>query len=183
MASILVRPSSLQPNSQLIAIISFVHRYGDGIKVAGVVYVHAIAPDRMTEGHASGLEIFQKICGEEALPSIVLATSRWDIGQPERRLEREGELRNELWKHMLDGPQRATMLRLDNSTDSALEIVKTIVGNMTGPTPYGTVLLLQRQIVEEKKSYAKTDAGLIAKPRTGPLDNVIAVFKRFLRLR
>jgi hypothetical protein len=135
-------------------------RYGIGIKVAGVVYVHAIWGERMTESHTSGLGLLQKICGEDALPSIVLATTRWNIGIPECDLKkREGELRDGLWKGMLDGS--ATMLRLDDKTDSALNVVKKIFCSMSGPRAKGMALLLQRQIVDERKPYGKTSAGQV----------------------
>jgi hypothetical protein len=81
----------------------------------------------------------------------------WDFCHgTESALSRVGELRDSEWKGMLNGG--ATPLRLDNSSQSAIEVLKTVVNSMTGET----ILLLQRQIVDEKRPYAKTDDARIA---------------------
>ncbi|KAJ2914235.1 hypothetical protein MD484_g6179, partial [Candolleomyces efflorescens] len=152
--------------------------YSNQIKVAGVVYLHSIAGGRFTDSHASGFEIFKSICGEDSLPTIVLATTRTEICSPAQRSEREGHLRAEVWKGMLDHPPKATMTRLENSSSSALEVVKIILTSMNGVTP----LLIQRQIVDDKKSYNKTDAARTARPQNGSgLSKVVNMFRQFIQ--
>jgi hypothetical protein len=157
-------------------------RYGIGIKVAGVVYMHAIGGERMTASHTSGLDIFQKICGKDAFPMIVLAATRSNLCTQPDLMKREGHLRNELWKGMLDGG--AAMHTLDNTADSAYDVVKTIFRRMSGPPAKLTVLWLQQQIVDEGRTYAKTSAGLMtAKQRAGfSLTKLVDMFRRFFGL-
>jgi hypothetical protein len=78
---------------------------------------------------------------------------------------------------MLDGHAKATMTRLQNTPTSALAVVKIVFEKMNGAP-----LLLQRQIVDDKKSYTKTDAGRAAKPQSGSgLSRVITTFRQFIR--
>jgi hypothetical protein len=131
----------------------------------------------MTGGHACGLEIFKKLCGEEALPGITLAATWSELYHPERGSSMESDLRTGIWQDLLSGPQRAAMVRLENRPSAAFEVVRGIIDNM----PYssqGIVLLLQRQIVDKKKAYDKTAAGLIAKPRTE--FSLADIFKNFI---
>jgi hypothetical protein len=123
----------------------------------------------MTDSQASGLEIFKRICGEDAIPNIILATTRWDMCQTESvsPVQRENELRNTFWHSMLSGPQQAGLVRLYDSPSSALDVVKKIINHTLASV--GTVLLLQRQIVDERKSFVKTDAGLLVRPRSESL--------------
>lgn len=167
-----------------LRLIICIGRYGSGVKVAGVVYMHAIVPERMTEGNASGLEIFRQLCGEESLPGVILATTWWELCHTELGTSREGELRNEVWQQFLSGPQRAAVVRLENTPGSALNLVKEIVDKMPNPdiSAGGRVLRLQHQIVDRKKAYDKTDAGLAAKPRSeSRLANAARIFRSWIR--
>jgi hypothetical protein len=131
----------------------------------------------MTEGIASGLEIFRQICGEESLPGVILATTWWDLCETELGTLREDELRNDVWQKFLTGPQRAAVVRLQNTPSSALYLVRDIVNRIPDPI----VLRLQHQIVDRKKSYEKTDAGLIAKPRAEfSLAKAASIFRSFI---
>jgi hypothetical protein len=138
----------------------------------------------MTDGNASGLEIFRQLCGEECLPGVILATTWWELCRTELGSSREGELRSEIWQQFLSGPQSAAVVRLENTPSSALNLVKAIVDKMpnSDSSAGGIVLRLQHQIVDRKKSYDKTDAGLVAKPRSeSSLAKAVSVFRGFIQ--
>jgi hypothetical protein len=90
---------------------------------------------------------------------------------------REDELCNNVWQKFLTGLQRAAVVRLQNMPSSALYLVRDIVDRIPNPI----VLRLQHRIVDRKKSYKKTDAGLIAKPRAEfSLPKAASLFRSFI---
>lgn len=72
-------------------------------------------------------KMFQELCGEEAYPNVLLVTGMWDTVTSEVGNSREGELATKdiFFKPVLD--KGATMMRHDNTRDSALAIIQNLV--------------------------------------------------------
>jgi hypothetical protein len=99
------------------------------------------------------LDMFQKLCGSDALSSIILVTTHWSSFNDDDFYEsqdKEEELRREYWKALLK--RGSKMLRFDNTYSSAWNIIDSL--------PETTVSLeIQREMVDEGKSLPETAAG------------------------
>ena len=92
-----------------------------------------------------------KLCGYEALKNVILVTNMWgevsrDIGEAH-----EEELSNKFFKLAL--ANGAQMVRHNNSTKSARQIVRRIVANRP------VALRIQQELVDEQKDIVNTTAG------------------------
>ena len=97
--------------------------------------------------------MFRKLCGAEKLRNVLLVSSKWDVVQEERGAEQEKELCSEetFWKSMII--QGATVLRYNNRTVTAMNLIQTIVSNNP------SALKIQKQLVDDQVPLVKTDAG------------------------
>jgi hypothetical protein len=118
--------------------------------------MYPIYPGRITRNDVSNIKVFQKNCGEGGLSKVILATTRWNACPKANGESREKEVWSSFWNGRADPPlQERTMARLDNSPDSAGEVIETILGRMEDS---GVVLSLQKQLVDKRKSLPQTDA-------------------------
>ena len=108
----------------------------------------------MSGAMLTDLFVFRKLCGREGLSSVILATTMWDHVRASDGDRREAELKttDRFWGDMVRVGSR--VMRHTNDRNSALNIIDSlIVRNMT------TVLEIQREMVDEKKSLENTAAG------------------------
>ncbi|KAF2728664.1 hypothetical protein EJ04DRAFT_538290 [Polyplosphaeria fusca] len=125
------------------------------IKLTGIVYLHRILDVRIGGTGARNIRMFKKLCGQESLGSVVLATTMWDfLPDPTKGHEREAELKREklLWKPMID--LGSEMMRQDNGRLSAMKIIEYLM-NRSKPV----VLEIQREMVDQKMQLGQTAAG------------------------
>ena len=129
-------------------------RYHDGMKLAGIVYLHEISQDRITGTARKNLTLFKKLCGEGAVNYVVLATTKWNrLGSKTIGRQREIELRDIFWKNML--LNGSSMSRFDDTRESAQKIVRDILINRSTDV----TLRIQEELVDLKKYLPQTDAG------------------------
>ena len=98
------------------------------------------------------LEMFQNLCGTEALKNVVLVTTMWDKVGEEEGKNRENELTARYWKEMIDLGCRTS--RFYNNTKSALDIVSQFQDARCTST-----VLLQKEMVDLHIELAETSAG------------------------
>lgn len=125
------------------------------IKLTGIVYLHRILDARVGGAGIRNLRIFEKLCGDDGLGSVVLATTMWDcIINEEIENQREAELKTSpiFWKHMLD--QGSTVFRQDKGRKSAMGIVRYLVEKRRPVT-----LNIQREMVDKNLQLGQTGAG------------------------
>jgi hypothetical protein len=150
--------------------------YSKSVRLAGIIYLHRIIDPRMQGTALKNLRMFQKLCGDGNLGSVVLATTHWhnDEGGPavteKQGQERIKELidRKDFWGGMVK--HGSHVLKHDGSKASALNIVSMLVDQKIK-----VVLDIQRQMVEEHKNLDDTDAGQALR------GELIAERKRFER--
>jgi hypothetical protein len=150
--------------------------YTKAVRLAGIIYLHRIIDPRMQGSALKNLRMFQKLCGDGNLGSVILATTHWHNrdGGPavteEVGRERVKQLidREDFWGSMVHRGSR--VLRHDGSKASALAIVSTLVDQKIKVT-----LDIQRQMVDQHKSLDDTDAGQALR------GELIAERKRFER--
>ncbi|KAM6479274.1 P-loop containing nucleoside triphosphate hydrolase protein [Trichoderma sp. SZMC 28011] len=100
--------------------------YQAQIRLAGIVYLHRITDNRMGGTALKNLSIFKKLCGDEGLSCVVLATTMWGLVSPEEGERREHDLstKPEYWAGMVS--RGSKVLRLDKGTISALAVMEHI---------------------------------------------------------
>lgn len=97
--------------------------------------------------------LFRKLCGEHGLQNVIIVTTRWADVPLETGLKREEQLRSQdnLFRPAIENG--ATLLRHDNTIQSAYDILEQLVRRQ--PVP----LRIQMELVDEKKDISETAAG------------------------
>jgi hypothetical protein len=132
--------------------------YQNKVRLAGIIYLHRITDPRMGGSALKNLYMFQRLCGDRGLSSVILATTMWtglegtDAGQEVGR-KREEELRMpQFWGSMVD--RGSEIVKHDGTKKSAHSIISRLVDKGTQ-----VVLDIQVQLVEENKTLDETSAG------------------------
>ena len=106
----------------------------------------------MTGSALKNLEVFASLCGQKAMPHVILATTMWDeLKDKNTGVQREKELKTDFWKGMLADGCRTE--RFDNTYESAWHIVGSLAKKDRAP------VLLQREIVDIQLRLNETQAG------------------------
>lgn len=97
--------------------------------------------------------MFCSLCGEKALANVAIVTTRWDKEQTDIAAAREEELKDDskFLKPALE--KHARLFRHDNTRDSAIRIIRSVLTNT--PIP----LLIQQELIDLSKDLADTTAG------------------------
>ncbi|KAK7739030.1 hypothetical protein SLS53_005928 [Cytospora paraplurivora] len=109
-----------------------------GILLKGIIYIHRISDIRFGRSAVKTLEIFQKLCGKDALKNVLLVTSRWQDIDQQTGVERERQLREKFWSFMLRSG--SNMSRFHGDRDSAVGLVSQLLAKES------IVLEIQREI-------------------------------------
>ncbi|KAF9765174.1 hypothetical protein IL306_002584 [Fusarium sp. DS 682] len=128
--------------------------YMNNVKLSGIIYLHRIKDERMTNAIMRNLTMFRNLCGDAAFENVILATTFWDELQDESKgAAREHELIStpEWWGYMSNKGSRTR--RFLNTRESALDIVSELVD-----LPAVT-LQIQEEIVEQGLGVDQTTAG------------------------
>ena len=67
--------------------------YKHNLKLAGIVYVHRITDNRMTNTLLRNLSVIRNLCGEEPLKNVTLLTTHWDVADRKVAKSREQEMK------------------------------------------------------------------------------------------
>lgn len=126
-----------------------------------IVYLHRVTDDRMSGSSLKNLNMFKKLCGEEAYRHICLATTMWsNLNGPNLSFDtgvaREKELlsRKDWWGLMSD--RGSFVIRHDGSKDCAMKIIDNLIERRAqGPV----TLDIQKEMIDDKKSLEDTAAG------------------------
>ena len=138
------------------------------MKLGGIIYLHNISQPRMLGSDRQNLEVFQDLCGNKVLSSVIIGiTKSGDIPQ-EVSEKRCNELSSTYWKEMIEAG--ATVYPLGNDTTSAQRLLTIILQNIklsTSPSEPRTevveiqnqVVEIQNQVVDQAKLVPETKAG------------------------
>ena len=123
------------------------------MKLTGIIYLHEISLARMPGRAFKNLNMFRKLCGDEALKNVVLGTTKWDDVTPEVGQQREMQLRDDFWKEMIG--HGSVMMQVRNDPEhSPWKIIDQILSS-----PIIESVLIQKEIVELQKIIPQTKAG------------------------
>jgi hypothetical protein len=106
----------------------------------------------MTGSLLKNLQIFASLCGQKAMPNVVIATTMWGKVEKVEGEEREEELKSDFWKDMLANGCRAE--RFENTYESAWQVVGRLAQKDR------TELLLPAEIVDDGLRLNETKAGV-----------------------
>jgi hypothetical protein len=133
--------------------------YSRGTRLAGIIYLHRITDIKMFGSAKRNLRMFKKLCGDENLNSVVLATTHWKDkeGKPvpeDVGLARVQELKEtpDFWGEMVERGSRIE--RHDGSKESATRIVSNLVDRKIR-----VILEIQKDMVDKKLNLNDTNAG------------------------
>ena len=129
-----------------------------GIKLTGIVYLHAINNTRVTGTAKNNLRMFKKMCGDDSMSSVALATTHWGSGEADKKMQlaRHKELLEDeaFWKPMI--LHGANDFIHDREEQSALGIVRHLLKNRPED---GIDLTIQKEM-EDGITLDKTAAGI-----------------------
>lgn len=128
--------------------------YKNRVLLHGIIYFHRIADVRMPGSAKKNLLMFKKLCGEDALKKVVLATTMWDKVPQRQAEEREKQLIEtpEFWGFMVS--KGSVTYRHNNTVESAVRIIEKMAGDNTNMT-----LDIQNQMVNENQTLVETAVG------------------------
>ncbi|KAG6918826.1 hypothetical protein DXG01_011229 [Tephrocybe rancida] len=125
--------------------------YEANMKLAGIVYLYDISHTRWERSSGKSFNLFEKLCGQSAMKKVVLATTMWDKVNPEDGERREEELKDDIWKDMIE---HGSTLHRANKTSSAHDIINFLLSrNDFRP------IKIQREMVDTNRPIAETKAG------------------------
>jgi hypothetical protein len=117
----------------------------------------------MTGSLLKNLRMFSSVCGQRAMPSVVIATTMWSKVEVEEGERREEELRSDFWKDIMAGGGRTE--RFEKTYHSAWRIIGHSSGTdrSEGGRARGNLVtapLLPREIVDDHLRLNETRAGV-----------------------
>jgi hypothetical protein len=129
--------------------------YKKKILLSGLIYLHPISDNRLRGSALRNLFMFKKLCGPDCLPGIVLATTMWDLVDPEDGVKRESQLRatNDFWGEMEKGGSR--VMRHLRTKESAMTILGVIIERRQP-----MLLKIQDEMINEGRGLDDTGAGI-----------------------
>jgi hypothetical protein len=103
------------------------HRsYSADTKLGGLIYLHDISLPRMKGTSLRNLEVFKKLCGDRALRSVVLGTTKWtELESHSVGEQRLTELRDKYWLEMIE--RGSIVHNFDNTQQSAWDMVDSVL--------------------------------------------------------
>jgi hypothetical protein len=74
--------------------------HASALKLGGIIFLQRMSDVRVGDSGIKNIKMFQKLCGDDSLASVVLATTMWDLAEGRKALDREKMLKQQpqLWK-------------------------------------------------------------------------------------
>ncbi|KAI8712541.1 G domain-containing protein [Fusarium sp. LHS14.1] len=90
--------------------------YKNNLKLNGIIYLHRIKDERMTNAIMRNLAMFRNLCGDAAFKNVALVTTFWDeLQDPSKGEDREQQL------------LAFKIMRFQNTRESALDIISKVI--------------------------------------------------------
>jgi hypothetical protein len=128
--------------------------YRSGTKLRGLIYLHRIIDPRMQGSALRNFRMFRKLCGEDCVSNILLATTFWKHVTEFEGKRREDELRGnrEFWGEMLQ--KGSTIVRLPTDRDSSIQLLMNFANSKE------ITLQAQNEMVLQNKRLDDTEAAV-----------------------
>lgn len=127
--------------------------YRKHVQLTGIIYCHRILDVRMDGGAMRNLKMFRKLCGNDPMKNVVMASTFWGVVDQDKAERNESELKSdpEFWGDMINYGTRTA--RFLDTPESGFEILG-MFANMPR-----VALKLQQELVDENKPLLATAAG------------------------
>ena len=127
----------------------YVHK----LKLAGIIYLHRITDNRMTNTLLRNLSVIRNLCGDEPLKNVTLLTTHWDTEKRAVAEEREKQMMEteDWWGYMVS--KGSKVRRFKNTEESAHDVLFDFMDKER------IVLQIQKEIVEQGLDVKQTQAG------------------------
>ena len=126
-------------------------RYEKRVTLAGILYLHRISDNRMTNVSVTNLRMLKELCGKDSLANVVFVTTMWGKERREVAERREKQLRETFWASMIR--LNAQVARFGDTYADGWSIIDKL--NSRTPRP----LKVQMEMVDEGKALPDTAAG------------------------
>ncbi|KAJ9610386.1 hypothetical protein H2200_005163 [Cladophialophora chaetospira] len=132
---------------------TFSAMYKNRLQLAGIIYVHRITDNRMTNTLLRNLSIIRNICGDEPLKNVTIMTTFWDKEDAKVAAKREREMleKADWWGYMMEKGARSR--RFFNKEESAHAILQEFMDRNR------ITLQIQTEMVEQGLEIKDTQAG------------------------
>jgi hypothetical protein len=104
---------------------------------------------------SKNLDTFKGLCGQDAMPNVVLVTTRWEGVQQDVGTQREEALKKTFWAGML--ANGCSVARFDGRPASAWDIIHSLLSKVP------TQVHLPKELVDDRKPFDITDAAIALK--------------------
>jgi hypothetical protein len=142
--------------------------FKEDILLTGIIYVHALER-RMMGSSLRNLKMFRELCGPEAFGNVVLVTTGWGdlvkANKYNKAVAHEDELRTDPRYFAPLIAKGATLARFEDTRESALSLIKRLVGFEE------VSLKLQRELILENLPLAESSAGAVVNEELKRLDD------------
>ncbi|KAK2686610.1 hypothetical protein QWA68_014665 [Fusarium oxysporum] len=126
-----------------------------GLPLRGILYLHKITDNKVTDASLQHIQILRKIAGDNAMTNVILVTTMWNILRPEdhqRAVQREQELVTSFWSSMIDNG--SIVAQFNGTPRSAYPLIYQLADQQS------VVLDIQKEIVDENRSILETATGM-----------------------
>jgi hypothetical protein len=128
--------------------------------------------DRITGTIRRNINLFNHLCGSNALRHVIIVTTKWSRVDREAGERRETQSKQLHWRSMIEQGTRLYQWRDDSSPK---EIVHDLLKTFSG----GIVLDIQKEMVDKGKSFGDTGVGKQSKSFEGAWINFVTrLFRR-----
>ncbi|KAG8533600.1 uncharacterized protein KY384_001340 [Bacidia gigantensis] len=126
--------------------VKVVNGHQNGRKVNGLLYLRDISKSEMTGTAMKDMELFQRLCGDDALNNVILLTTMWVKSEPGVGQEREQEVVSKFWNRMIE-PGASLSKRLSVVSSHILGTVEPISDFIATMLKFQlTLLQIQREL-------------------------------------
>ncbi|KAF7771742.1 hypothetical protein Agabi119p4_6053 [Agaricus bisporus var. burnettii] len=144
--------------------------YQAGVKLSGILFLHRITDNRMTNTLVRNLDMFENLCGNGAFSNVRFVTTHWDqLKDNNQGIKNEGELRKKYLNTFLCGGSQ--MHRFQSSFASAWQIINSLPMEPK-------VIRIQKEMVDQHKTLWETSA---ARSLLSWVHRAVEALKNFIR--
>ena len=131
--------------------------YSQGKLLSGIIYMYPITYTRMTGSSLRSLKMFQKLIGDTAVVNLACVTTMWGHVEESLGARREKELIQSEESMGYWVRKGACVYRYDGSEAGSKAILK----NLLQQSNQKFSLSIQRELVDQRLSLSKTEAGKV----------------------
>jgi len=128
--------------------------YDKNVRMSGIIYLQSITNRIMSYSARYNLDMFQKLCGSDCMPNIILATTWWDSVYPSVGAANEQELIQTQGFLGFMHSHGSVVMRHSRGRESAMAILELALRKRRRLT-----LQIQREINIEGLNLYETEAG------------------------